>query len=153
MESALTLGLGKGKGARGGMASREALGSVARGNSKPCLPRPCTLRLKGRIPWRRLIRRIFPAPTRLLRCKRPYAGVSRSPRRTAKRAASPCRSENEAAAPRGVAGRAHGHEPGAAAAGGGRQPPSACTPAAQKQFTLGHLSPQPWSPPSLPTCF
>ena len=101
MESALTLGLGKGKGARGGMASREALGSVARGNSKPCLPRPCTLWLKGRIPWRRLIRRIFPAPTRLLRCKRPYAGVSRSPRRTAKRAASPCRSENEAAGAQG----------------------------------------------------
>lgn len=128
------------------MASREALGSVARGNPKPCLPRPCTLRLKGRVPWRRLIRRIFPAPTRLLRCRRPYAGVSRSPRRTAKRAASPCRSENEAA------GAQERGRPGpwtrtwGCCCGGGRQPPSACTPAAQKQFTLGRLSPQPWSP-------
>ena len=148
MESALTLDLGKGKGARGGMASREAVRSVARGNPKSCLPRPCTLWLKGRIPWRRLIRRIFPAPTRLLRCRRPYAGVSPWPRRTAKRAASPCRSENEAEGARGRGLRAHGHEPGAAAAGEGDS-----RPAAQKQFTLGRLSPQPWSPFNLLTCF
>ena len=128
------------------MASREALGSVARGNPKPCLPRPCTLRLKGRVPWRRLIRRIFPAPTRLLRCRRPYAGVSRSPRRTAKRAASPCRSENEAAGAQGRGRPGPWTRTWGCCCGGGRQPPSACTPAAQKQFTLGRLSPQPWSP-------
>ena len=111
---------------RSGIASKEGLRNVARGNPKPCLPRSCTLRLKGRILWRRLIQRIFSAPTPPLRCRRPYTGVSRSPRRMAKRAASPCRSESEAVcAPRSVVAPACGHvagEPGAAA-GEGDSPP------------------------------
>ena len=97
---------------------------------------------------------IFPTPP--LRCRRPYIGASPSPRRMAKRAASPCRSESEAVRGQerggtGTGACGWGARGGCRCCAGGERvvlgtAPSACTPAVQIQSTSRSFSPQPWSP-------
>lgn len=89
-------------------------------------------------------------------------GASRSHRKMAKKAASQCRRDSEAvrAQERGsMDKRPRGWGAWSccfAVSRRGRclaQPHSACTPAAQKQFTSGEPPAPAWSPFDLPTCF
>lgn len=91
---------GKGERARGrDPLPREGL---LRGTATPfaggdltlCLPRPPT---PSRNPRRSIFRTIFLAPTLPLQCRRLYMDANRSPRRMAKRVASQCRRDSEAA--------------------------------------------------------
>lgn len=91
---------GKGERARGrDPLPREGLlrgtaAPVAGGDLTSCLPRPPT---PSRNPRRSIFWTIFLAPTLPLQCRRLYMDANRSPRRMAKRVASQCRRDSEAA--------------------------------------------------------
>lgn len=141
IESAPTLPLGKGKGAYvwGRGLLRERLLRGVGGAGEGWLPHTlAALRLCIRTLWRTWRNFLCPR-TPLLRCKRPYMGASPSPRRTAKRAASPCRRECEAACAQecdSVGEWARGWRAWSCWRGMKGRCSPACTPVLQKQRTF-----------------